>query len=125
MDREQVQIMVGRLEREKARYDDYTRIQDIAEKIDTMEEANRQELQKVRNYVASLPPIVTTDTDTLKAIIDDSGLIKEYIAEALGIPLTDYMDRENGIQEFTASEIQEMRKLLNLSNSQIKKIFFS
>lgn len=65
------------------------------------------------------------DNELLKAKITESGLKKGFIAEQLGITRTGYRLKENGRNEFTASEIQTMRRLLNLSDREVRVIFLS
>lgn len=65
------------------------------------------------------------DKALLKAKVSESGLKKGFIAEQLGISRTGYGLKENGRNEFTASEIQTMRKLLNLSDREVRVIFLS
>ncbi len=66
-----------------------------------------------------------TKTDKLKLLIADSGLKKTYISERLGLSRAGYQKKENGEREFTASEVGEMRKLLSLTDAQVKDIFLS
>ena len=63
------------------------------------------------------------DTERLKSKISESGLKKGYIAEQLGITYAGFNLKETGKSEFTASEIQKMRKLLSLSDRDVKSIF--
>lgn len=65
------------------------------------------------------------DKALLKAKVSASGLKKGFIAEQLGISRAGYGLKENGRNEFTASEIQTMRKLLNLSDREVRVIFLS
>lgn len=65
------------------------------------------------------------DKDLLKGKVSESGLKKCFIAEQLGISRAAYGLKENGRNEFTASEIQTMRKLLNLSDRDVRVIFLS
>ena len=65
------------------------------------------------------------NSELLKNRINDSGLKKKFIAEQLGITYQGYYLKENGINEFTASEIQGVKKLLALTDKDVKAIFFS
>ena len=66
-----------------------------------------------------------TKVDKLKAVIGESGLKKSYIAECLGLSRAGYLKKENGESEFVASEIQALKRILSLSNSQVTDIFLS
>lgn len=57
--------------------------------------------------------------------VKDSGLKKCYIALKLGMSYQSYLNRENGKSEFTASEMAQLKVLLNLSNKQVAEIFLS
>jgi hypothetical protein len=48
-----------------------------------------------------------------------------YIAERLGITYQGYLKKENGENEFMASEIKTMQELLGLSAKDIREIFLS
>lgn len=64
-------------------------------------------------------------TEELRSKISESGLKKGYIAEQLGITYAGYALKEKGQNEFTASEIQALRKILSLSDRDVKRIFLS
>ena len=66
-----------------------------------------------------------TDVNRLKEVVRDSGLKKVYIAERLGITYQGYLKKENGENEFMASEIKTMQELLRLSAKDTREIFFS
>ena len=66
-----------------------------------------------------------TDVNRLKEVVRDSGLKKVYIAERLGITYQGYLKKENGENEFMASEIKTMQELLGLSAKDTRKIFLS
>jgi DNA-binding XRE family transcriptional regulator len=66
-----------------------------------------------------------TDVNRLKEVVRDSGLKKVYIAERLGITYQGYLKKENGENEFMASEIKTMQELLGLSAKDIREIFLS
>ena len=61
----------------------------------------------------------------LKDAIKRSGIKKVYIAQQLGISYQGYLRKENGIHDFTSSEVVKMRELLNLSNRQVSEIFLN
>ena len=69
--------------------------------------------------------IVMTNSDMLKEAVKNKGLKKTYIAQCLGISPQGYYKKENGMSEFTASEIQIMRDILGLSHRAVKDIFLS
>lgn len=66
-----------------------------------------------------------TDVNRLKEVVRDSGLKKVYIAERLGITYQGYLKKENGENEFMASEIKSMQELLGLSAKDTREIFLS
>lgn len=66
-----------------------------------------------------------TNTELLEAKIKASGLKKNYIAEQLGITYQGFYMKLIGKNEFIGSEIQKLTNLLNISDKEIKPIFFS
>lgn len=52
------------------------------------------------------------------------NLIQTDVAKALKINPASYSKKENGILEFKSSEINILKKLLNLSPEKIDEIFF-
>jgi DNA-binding XRE family transcriptional regulator len=66
-----------------------------------------------------------TDVNRLKEVVRDSGLKKVYIAERLGITYQGYLKKENGENEFMASEIKTMQELFGLSAKDTREIFLS
>lgn len=64
-----------------------------------------------------------TDVERLKDKIKSSGLKKVYIAEKLGISYQGYLKKENGQNDFVASEIATLKTILNLSDKDVSKIF--
>lgn len=65
------------------------------------------------------------NSEKLKERIGASGLKKAFIAEQLGITYAGYNLKEKGDNEFTASEIQKLQKLLNLNDKDTRRIFFA
>lgn len=65
------------------------------------------------------------NSDLLRDKITESGLKKSFIAEKLGITTSGFYLKENGKNEFTASEIKALRELLSLSDKDTKTIFFA
>ena len=66
-----------------------------------------------------------TNTELLEAKIKASGLKKNYIAEQLGITYQGFYMKLIGKNEFIGSEIQKLTNLLNISDKEIKPIFFN
>lgn len=67
-----------------------------------------------------------TDTELLEAIIDQSGLKKSYIAQKIGISAFSLAKKLRNENEFKATEIDKMCKLLNISSLEDKeRIFFA
>lgn len=65
-----------------------------------------------------------TNTALLEAKIEASGLKKNYIADQLGITYQGFYLKLVGKNEFIASEIQKLTKLLDIPDKEIKPIFF-
>ena len=66
-----------------------------------------------------------TDTTKLKQMIESSGLKKVFIAEQLGLSYQGYLKKENGINDFTSSEIRTMKDILHLTDKEVTQIFLS
>lgn len=66
-----------------------------------------------------------TNTDLLKEILSDSGYKLTYVANELGITYQGFLNKINNESEFKASEIQTLKELLNLTNKERDKIFFT
>lgn len=66
-----------------------------------------------------------TNTDLLKEILSDSGYKLAYVANKLGITYQGFLNKINNESEFKASEIQTLKELLNLTNKERDKIFFT
>lgn len=60
----------------------------------------------------------------LKAARVRLGYTQKEVAKQLGIGETSYVHRENGKQDFTISEVNKLRTILNLSDYDILDIFF-
>lgn len=66
-----------------------------------------------------------TNTNLLKQFIDRSGYKLKYVALQLGITYQGFLKKLNNETEFKASEIQILKNLLNLSDDDLKQIFFT
>lgn len=66
-----------------------------------------------------------TDVEKLKEKIDASGLKIKYLAEQLGLSYQGLRKKITGETEFNGSQIQNMSRLLNLSQKDIRLIFFA
>lgn len=64
-----------------------------------------------------------TDTVKLKAIIKESGLKYEFIAQSLGITYQGLKNKIENVREFKASEISRMCEILKISDNR-DEIFF-
>lgn len=64
-----------------------------------------------------------TDTARYKALVADSGLKKKYIAERLGLTYAGYLKKENGDNEFVASELGILKGIFGLSDRDVGAIF--
>ena len=65
-----------------------------------------------------------TNTSLLRRKIDESGYKLTYIAKQLGITYPGLLKKINNETEFKAGEIQTLCKLLNLTDDEMKEIFF-
>ena len=65
-----------------------------------------------------------SDIALLKERISDSGMTMVSVAKRAGIGRVTLYNRLNGKGEFTAPEIIGLKKALNLSQTDWKKIFF-
>lgn len=61
----------------------------------------------------------------LKAERARAGLTQEKLAIAMGKDISSYSKKENGLVEFTATEISILKEILNLCPETIDKIFFN
>lgn len=66
-----------------------------------------------------------TDVELLNAKIESSGLKRNYLAGQLGITPQGFYLKCSGRNEFIASEIQKLCKLLNITQKEMKAIFFA
>lgn len=64
------------------------------------------------------------DISILKNRISNSGMTMVNIAKRAGIGRVTLYNRLNGKGDFTASEMMGLKKVLNLTDSDVKKIFF-
>lgn len=62
--------------------------------------------------------------ELLKENIAKSGLARTAIAAALKMSIPTFYNRLSGEREFKASEIRELTRVLELSDSERDKIFF-
>jgi predicted transcriptional regulator len=63
--------------------------------------------------------------EELKKRIDERGLKIRYIAEKLGISHEAMYNKVKGKTEFKVSEVAALAKVLNLSDKEIRSIFFA
>lgn len=66
-----------------------------------------------------------TDTKRFKAAIALRGFTMDKLAEALGISTATLSYKVNNIRQFKTSEIQAIKRILNLSAEERDKIFFA
>ena len=64
------------------------------------------------------------NVNELKKAIDDSGLKLTFIAKKLNLSYQGFLNKMQGRYEFNLAEIQELSKVLNLTDERKKKIFF-
>lgn len=65
-----------------------------------------------------------TNTIILKRKIGGSGLKKTFLALSCGVTMRTFNNKLNGRTKFNQNEIIVLKKLLNLSDSEIIEIFF-
>ena len=63
--------------------------------------------------------------EELKKRIDERGLKIRYIADKLGISHEAMYNKVKGKTEFKVSEVAALAKVLNLSDKEIRSIFFA
>lgn len=66
-----------------------------------------------------------TNTELLKAKIDESGYKIQYVAEKCGLSYQGFLNKMNNKTQFTAPEIKTLRTLLKLSPEDVERIFFT
>lgn len=66
-----------------------------------------------------------TNTELLDKKIDDSGYRRNWIAKQLGLTYYGFRKKVSGENEFKASEIVVLQKILKLSNGERDNIFLS
>ena len=65
------------------------------------------------------------NTDILNEVIDQSGLKRTAIARKMGLSDKGLKLKIDGVNEFKGSEIQKLRMILNLTDQERERIFFS
>lgn len=68
---------------------------------------------------------MNVNKDSLNKAIKRSGYCKGYIVEQLGISWASWCSRLNGKTHFKVCEIKVLCALLNLTNEEMNKIFYS
>ena len=66
-----------------------------------------------------------TDSEALSKAIENSGLKLTFIANKLELSREGFYKKLNNQTEFKASEIVKLQNILNLSNKERDKIFFT
>ena len=66
-----------------------------------------------------------TDTLLLKSMLLRKGLTVETASEKLGISRVSMSYKVNNKREFMASEIKQLSDLLELTDSEVRQIFFT
>lgn len=66
-----------------------------------------------------------TDSEALSKAIENSGLKLAFIANKLELSREGFYKKLNNQTEFKASEIVKLQDILNLSNKERDKIFFT
>lgn len=63
------------------------------------------------------------DVERYSEIVKNSGLKKVFIAEKLGLTLQGYLNKEQGKNDFTTSQVKILKDLLNLTKTEVTEIF--
>lgn len=66
-----------------------------------------------------------TDTFALFQAISRSGYLKRFVAQQLKLSYQGFLNKAKNRSEFTASEIQTLVNLLNLTSDERDAIFFA
>jgi transcriptional regulator with XRE-family HTH domain len=66
-----------------------------------------------------------TNTREFKAILVRTGITAEKLAESIGLSQQSLSYKVNNRREFTATEINAISKVLNLTLEEKEKIFFA
>lgn len=66
-----------------------------------------------------------TNTELLRAKIDQSGYKLRFVAKQIGITYQGLLNKINNRSEFRASEIQTLYNLLGLTEEEREAIFFA
>lgn len=66
-----------------------------------------------------------TDTKKLKYKIEESGYRMRFLAKVLGLSYQGFSLKVNGKNEFRASEIQTLCRYLQMTDKEMKDIFFA
>lgn len=63
------------------------------------------------------------DVERYADIVNRSGLKKVFIAEKLGISYQGYLNKEQGKNDFTTSQVKILKDLFNLTKTEVAEIF--
>lgn len=66
-----------------------------------------------------------TNTELLRKKIDDSGYKIAHVASQCDLTYQGFLKKMKGETEFKVSEIQALKKLLGLTESEAARIFFA
>ncbi len=65
------------------------------------------------------------NTLKLKAVITERGMTQEQVADALGISAQSLNYKINNKVEFKVSEVKQLQTILNLTDEEVRLIFFT
>ena len=68
--------------------------------------------------------IKMTDIEKLNNAIKESGYRVQFLAEKLNLSNQGFLNKRNGIHEFTTGEVSTLQELLKLSDDEMLSIFF-
>ena len=66
-----------------------------------------------------------TNTELLRAKIDESGYKLQYVAKQIGLTYAGFANKLSGESEFKISEVNGLVELLKLTSDDMNKIFFA
>lgn len=65
------------------------------------------------------------NTLKLKSVIIERGLTQEQVADAIGVSLQTFNGKINNKVEFKVSEVKKIQEILNLTDEEVRLIFFA
>lgn len=66
-----------------------------------------------------------TDFSELNRVINESGYKRRFIAQKLGFSYQTFLNKMNGLSDFTAEEMNAIKDMFKLSDRRVIDIFFA